>query len=298
MIKSTILKNGVKIYHHGGNDYIAGEIKRSHKYYEQDLLDLIFRKINLDSFDILEVGANIGNHVSYYINNLNVNKVTAYEPLKDNYEILQKNINSSVEVVKYGLGKKSGEFNFFINPDNFGASSISANYKTDNFREATIKIKPWNIVNKKKYNFIKVDIEGAEEDILNDIADTAINNKAYLLIECSLYNYKKIDTFISFFKKMISTGFKVEFLPGDMFFFSYNNSKRDITKNDMRKINKNFYGGKIWNIRSKYDVSKSKKELEKLKKEYQVILNEYNPTIKEKLFWSKAYRFFTHKIKK
>lgn len=297
-MKYTVIKNGIKLYHHDQGDFLADEIIKNNNYFEFKILDKLKSFLPNKELTILEVGANIGNHVSFYLNNLNVSKIYAYEPLEDNYKILEKNSNSKVEILKYGLGNKNDKINFFINKKNYGeASTAASNVDADELIEKEIIIKKWeDSIPNVKIDFIKVDIEGSEEIILKEIGETVISNGAALMIECNIKNYKDINDFVSFGTKIISNGYVLKYMHDSDYIFvkEQGNMKRNKDK-FISHVKNEKIKSEIWRIRSEYDITTSRTRLNELSNEYKTLKQNSKIKFQQKLIWSKIYRIVTFK---
>lgn len=150
-----------------------------------DFLNLkkIFKKSNYKN--IFDLGAFIGDTAYPLFKIFDPEKVYAFEPDPDNFEILKENIqlNHLEEIVipiEQGVGKKDGYF--YI--QKAGAGSEIKKQKDEN----SVKVKVTtidNFVKKnkiKKVDFIKMDIEGAEFDALKGAVKTLKRDKPDLLI--------------------------------------------------------------------------------------------------------------------
>ena len=79
-----------------------------------------------DLFSI-DVGANIGNHTSFFENFLEFDRIIAFEPIIDNFVILKTNIHSPKTVAfLLALGKEFGQVRLLNQiPNNSGTWSIT-----------------------------------------------------------------------------------------------------------------------------------------------------------------------------
>ncbi|MDR1952077.1 MAG: FkbM family methyltransferase, partial [Elusimicrobiota bacterium] len=117
---------------------------------------------------VMDVGAWIGDFSAYAASKGAV--VYAFEPVHKSFELLKKTAElneGKIHPVNLGLGKKEYESMIYINEKNISGSGM---YFNDSKISEKIKIitldkfvKDNNI---KKVDFIKVDIEGAERDLL------------------------------------------------------------------------------------------------------------------------------------
>lgn len=74
------------LFLHPIGEFVSDEIRKCKKYYELDLLIYIKNNYNCDRF--CDIGANIGNHSSFFSKLGSVG--WAFEPSKKNFELLKK----------------------------------------------------------------------------------------------------------------------------------------------------------------------------------------------------------------
>ncbi len=160
--------NTKKIYFYlpSRRDYIQQQILFRNTFYEDKILQKVGKFVE-DDFTFLDIGSNIGNHIIYFAKIFNAKKIYGFEPQKKVFEILKKNVginsvSDKVELFDIGLGScemNAREENTNIN--NSGAAFL----KSD--KEGEIKIKSLDSLNiKDKIDFIKIDTEGFEGEVL------------------------------------------------------------------------------------------------------------------------------------
>jgi FkbM family methyltransferase len=128
-------------------------------------------KINLGlSPYIIDCGSNIGLSVIYLKEKYNDAQIIAFEPDKKNFELLRKNITSfklkDVTLEEKAVWISDTELHF-KNEGNMGskiANSSGANSST----VQAIRLKDFI---HRKVDFLKIDIEGAEYEVLKDIKE-------------------------------------------------------------------------------------------------------------------------------
>lgn len=153
---------------------------------------------------IVDIGANIGQFRFFCEHVLRAKKVYSFEPIKSTYDVLQKNFPRNS--YNYAISTKKN-LTFFIPGLSVWASSLP---QENNIRkEQVIGMRLDNIKElkaEKKIDLLKIDVEGAEEDVL--VASKNILKKAqYILIEVSIDRIATSDVF-SLFQTLKS------FLPG------------------------------------------------------------------------------------
>ena len=176
-------KNKMAIFAH---DAIGRHINFFGVYEEEDL-EFIIYCLSLMDFDIskkniLDIGANIGNHSIYFASKFK--SVIAFEPNPDAFVLLTFNTrkNSNIELKNYGLGDEAGEFTMIDVPGNIGASTIIA--KTTQIPDSVIaKIKTLDSLSLGTVDFMKIDVEGFEEKVLIGARETIKKNSPIILLE-------------------------------------------------------------------------------------------------------------------
>lgn len=125
---------------------------------------------------IIDCGAYIGTSILYFKKLFPSCKVIGFEPDTDNYKILDKNINNwrfkDVKILNEAIWISNGFVDFQSNGDMTG--HVTENKKT----EKTIsRIKSTRLLDllEQKIDFLKIDIEGAEYDVLIDCKDNLVN---------------------------------------------------------------------------------------------------------------------------
>lgn len=131
---------------------------------------------------IIDCGANIGVSVLYFQRKYPKAKILAFEPDEDIFKILEKNINTfghpTTEIRKEAVWIKDEDLQFY------SEGGLAGSFVTDFAKKnQIITVKA---VDLKKYleqpvDFLKIDIEGAENTLIFDIADSLKNVKNLFL---------------------------------------------------------------------------------------------------------------------
>lgn len=127
---------------------------------------------------VIDIGANIG-CISLVAAKRGAN-VIALEPSEENFETLVYNVNingyqDKINCIKKGVGVR-GIHKLYIHPKNSGATSVyleQRGLEEDKFQEIEV-VSIYDVF--KNYNiehcdFLKMDCEGSERDIINDLDD-------------------------------------------------------------------------------------------------------------------------------
>lgn len=149
-------------------------------------------KSKTDTPIILDCGANIGLSVAYFSKLYPQSKIIAFEPDPNIFRILQKNCseitNTSITLVEAAVWSEDTTLEFFLEGTLGG--SLNVDYRNDN---NLTKVKA---VDLKKYlqskvDFLKIDIEGAENTLIFDIQPLLKNVDKLFLEYHGLLNEKQ-----------------------------------------------------------------------------------------------------------
>ena len=188
---------------------------------------------------ILDIGGNVG-ITSIYLASIFPNAtIYTFEPLLENFKILQKNTEQygNIKVFNIGLGSKNGSFKVFLSDDseNFGGVSFYSEgegNKTESYTECKVRnindvIQELNI---SAIDLMKIDTEGSEYDILSCLNDEILRSIFWITGELhgnrdfELLNYLNSMGFSISVKKLI-----------DNRLFMFNAGKEEIISQLSRK---------------------------------------------------------------
>ncbi len=185
-----------------------------------------FQKILKPGMVIADAGANIGYYALMEAKAVGENgAVYAIEPVPENVELLKKNVTTNtyknIEVIKAAAGSKKGKAKFFVSTkSNLGSMVESANEK-DIETEMEVDVLPLDTIlkGKRSPDFVRMDVEGYELEILKGMTQVLKKKKLGLFIEVHAEFMGK-DKTIEFFKLLKANGFKsckiFHDLPGKM----------------------------------------------------------------------------------
>lgn len=134
-------------------------------------------KFSSDHPVILDCGSNIGLSIIYFKQQYPEAIIYGFEPDVNIYEILLANVNNfnlkNVEIINSAVWTKKGFIEF--NPEGSLAGSIVTKNSTEfnSYKVSTINLRDY--VENSKIDFLKLDIEGAEYEVLNSISDLLMN---------------------------------------------------------------------------------------------------------------------------
>lgn len=221
--KFTVLKNYNLLFHSSHYIFILENkfqdlhITDSNEGLQVSFQNLVFNIDSLDEFLILneifvnkdynflspekcvliDIGANVGMASIFFSKLEHVDKIYAFEPVQDTYDIALKNVkNNNIKKIirfsNYGLGNSDREEKFLFNRKargNFGMRVKSNETPNDSLETRSIFIKKASeeidLILKENPDYrivIKMDCEGAEYEILEDLHNSSLISKIDIFI--------------------------------------------------------------------------------------------------------------------
>ena len=141
------------------------------------ILDLkkIVKKYNIKIKGVIHIGAHLGQEYSIY-NKMNISNMVFFEPQKDIFNQLSMHVQQSENIKLYNiaLGNQTGTIKMYVDSYKQQSSSLLKPKKHLNqyphiqFNdECYVKIdKLDNIIKSREYNFISMDVQGFELEVL------------------------------------------------------------------------------------------------------------------------------------
>lgn len=130
---------------------------------------------------IIDCGANMGLSILYFKNLYPKSKIIAFEPDENTFTILKKNTHEyyeSVELHREAVWTENTELTFFSEGSLAGSTVVDFSNKNNTNKVKAIDFKKYL---DQKIDFLKIDIEGAENQLIFDIKDHLDNvNKLFL----------------------------------------------------------------------------------------------------------------------
>ena len=144
------------------------------------LTEIYFRRFyklpDTDIRTIIDVGANIGLATLYFKWLHPRASVLCFEPNPEVLGFLEKNISrnklANVKVFPVALGKLNGEQELFTSAEVKGSTSASTIPPINKERSFRVPVRRLSDFIEKPVDFIKIDVEGAEGQILEDLEET------------------------------------------------------------------------------------------------------------------------------
>ncbi|WP_027389814.1 FkbM family methyltransferase [Chrysiogenes arsenatis] len=162
---------------------------------------------------IFDIGANIGLSSIYFANCFPNSRIYAFEPSRQNYELLVNNTKNYPNISAHclGFGSADGETTFYLSDDatNFGGGSIHS-LGIDIAKQETVKIaKPSTFlkeIENQKIDIIKIDTEGAEYDIITSFPNDVLNSVTWITGELhGINDFKLLDYLSTTFSIQVNT---------------------------------------------------------------------------------------------
>lgn len=147
----------------------------------------LITKICLSEKVFLDIGAHIGSIISEVQRYDHSIKITGIEAIPEKIVHLKKNFRS-VQFYECALGNESKMVTFYINKQRTGYSSLLAppHNSTDEVKEILVELKKLDdLQNFEDVDAIKIDVEGAELEVIKGGKETIIRNKPIIMFESS-----------------------------------------------------------------------------------------------------------------
>lgn len=146
---------------------------------------------------IFDVGSYCGYSVYNFSKMTGKNgKVFCFEPDEENYKLLTKNIKNhnlkNVVPIKKGMWSETTELSFY-KEGSLGSSITTMGYRPTHVTQSKIKTlkfeDSFNNLGLKELNFVKMDIEGAEVEVIESSLDFIKNKNIHFSISCHPRNH-------------------------------------------------------------------------------------------------------------
>lgn len=138
--------------------------------FKEIFIDKIYKQPLVENPYIIDCGANIGMSVIYMKQQFPQAEIIAFEPDETNFSLLNKNINSfgysNVLLYKEAIWNENTTLQF-SNESSMG-SKIEMDTTSNTIAVKAVRLK--DFLN-RQVDFLKIDIEGAENVVIKDIAD-------------------------------------------------------------------------------------------------------------------------------
>ena len=145
---------------------------------------LVYDNFIKDGNVIFDIGGNVGLHSSYFARHFNNTRVVTFEPLPENAAYLRKlialNKITNIQLVEKAVGTKTGTV-YFDRDKNNHQGHISAEPSSLSVQVTTLD--DFITGNNVYPNFIKIDVEGFEADVLDGYKNKIAGSYPFIIIE-------------------------------------------------------------------------------------------------------------------
>lgn len=188
--------------------YLINEIFLNNDYY--------FSCDNKRPF-IIDCGSNIGFSILYFKHLYPDCEIIGFEANPYTYEVLQKNVLQNnlknVKINNLALSNSKSELKFYIDESNYGSLTGSINSNRGGKKELIVNAdKLSNFINKvDTIDLVKMDVEGAEFNIINDLFNENLISKVNQYIieyHLNVEGDDGLNTLSSFLNKFEQNGFR------------------------------------------------------------------------------------------
>ncbi|WP_245995885.1 FkbM family methyltransferase [Paenibacillus taihuensis] len=173
------LEDGSIIIGHD-NEYISTVLNNSKQYYEINELRKFSRYVPENPV-VYDIGSNIGNHTIYFHKHYHAKKIYAFEPAAENVALLELNIKNNnlqnVEVFQAAAGSAAKKADLTRNTNNMGECRLVEN------SEGAVKVVSIDEIKLDAPDFVKIDVEGSELDVLNGMSRLLTESSPVIWIE-------------------------------------------------------------------------------------------------------------------
>ena len=148
------------------------------RVYQPQHIDRCFHHIKNRKHTAIDVGGHCG-FWSYYLGG-NFKKVYAFEPVEIFRECFKKNIpHENIELLPVALGNENRFVSMNVELENTGATHVSAKINNSN----KVELKKLDDYEYSNVDFIKIDVEGYENQVVLGAKETFIRNKPIIIVE-------------------------------------------------------------------------------------------------------------------
>ena len=180
-------------------DFIQRGIFATKTYYEVFSLSFVTKEWNGGAIStfikervVFDIGANIGNHTLYFLNECDAKYVYCFEPASDTFDMLKKNIginhlDNRVKLINAGVGASSGFGGVKSVKGNTGFTKIEP---SENGSIKILAIDEMDIP--EPIGLVKIDVEGFEVEVLRGMMETIKKFHPYIMIEIDGENYETV----------------------------------------------------------------------------------------------------------
>jgi len=190
--------NNIKttLHLHPRGEVVSDYMRHINNYFEIDFLKYIYDTYPVHG-EILDIGANIGNHSVFFSKFLNCERVHCFEPYEPNINLLKKNMSSfgdKCQLYTCALSNKEGTMSLYNSQQgNFGGFSLHQYSNGSSFKVLdSIKVTTLDSYTFNNVTMMKIDVENHENEVLEGAKQTITKHKPIIFLENLNHNYPNV----------------------------------------------------------------------------------------------------------
>lgn len=179
-------------------EFIQNRIFLERNYFEIFHLSRLKKHIKENAV-ILDIGANIGNHTIFFAKECKAQKIYSFEPTQKTFQILKENIrinrlDNMVVAINAALGDKDTHVDVIVDVKDAGSNHVEENMNGDTVMNSLDSLRIDD-----RIDFVKIDVEGYEYEVLRGAEKTISKDRPDIFIEIFDINYDKVHSLLSSF---------------------------------------------------------------------------------------------------
>lgn len=188
--------NNTQIFIHDFDEIMSNDMRNRNDFFEINFLKYIYENHNSQK-NILDIGANFGNHSLFFAKFLNCNTIYSFEPVEVNFNLLEKNMSNyknKSKLYKTALSNKEDVLPIYNSQaNNFGGFSLHSYSNNSSFQTGIqTNVITLDSLNLQDISMIKIDVENHENEVLEGSRKTILNNKPIIFIENLFHGYPNV----------------------------------------------------------------------------------------------------------
>lgn len=221
--------NNLPAYFNVLNNCCISNIIKRNEIWEPHLHRVFEKYVNENSV-VVECGCHIGTHTIKLAKMCK--KIYGFEPMPDTNKLLNQNIKlnniTNAFISKLGVSSEPGKTKFlWISDGNPGGSGLDRNpmgkpiWIEECKDNIDVFLTTIDILNLDKLDFMKIDVEGYEQLVIQGAMNTIAKCKPVLVIEVWSNHFGGVDMNFTrnLFKPLIDIGYTIEHIGGPDFLF-------------------------------------------------------------------------------
>ncbi|MGC1473626.1 MAG: FkbM family methyltransferase [Psychroserpens sp.] len=172
----------------------------------------------LNPVHFMDVGVNLGQTLLKVRNALGDIPYLGFEPnpscVNYTYELIKRNNIKNVRIIPAGISDQSGviELNFYADSDTDSSASIIQNFRSNKVKSSFVVVVQPDMITQlsdlpRGVHFLKIDVEGAELEVINGLTKYVKDNKPVIFMEIlpvysddNLFRIERQDTLLNLLK--------------------------------------------------------------------------------------------------